>query len=515
MEKIMTVMRSLYIRLTIFGLIAAALLSALSILLLNQISSSIDSDYKEKLYIQIAKNVDSELSASTQVNWQLVGRNIFITPPNAMGPPPNREMSGPPQQPPPGRDMPPPGVDRRMMRPPGSDAQMWVIDDTGTIISANNPNKLPISLNIKKLPGSEFSIERIQDVLRLRAATYIIKLSGDKHKYLVAYDAFRPRVLNFFGIQTVFVFVIIGIAFLLAAVFTFIYLKTKSQEARKVIQKLAAGDLKARFEIHKFDEFAGLIHDFNYMAQEIEMLVSKIRETESSRKKLLQELGHDLRTPLTSLTTSFETLQSHISKMDERTRDELFKMSAAEIHYLRNLIERLIDVSQFDLPQYKKESEVIHLFNLLNDEITNRQAIKTSLSWSFLADKKNIKIYGDYHLVQRMIKNALDNSAKFTHSNIRIELSVSGEDAIVKIQDDGPGFSQQALSFYGKRRERRLVETNQNGQLSFSLGLGSVIMSTIAQLHGGEVQAQNRLSAENEILGAQIIFKLPLIRSED
>lgn len=511
----MTVMRSLYLRLIIFGLIAAALLSALSILLLNQISSSIDSDYKEKLYIQIAKNVDSELSASTQINWQVVGRNIFIAPPNSMGPPPNREMSGPPE-PPPGRDMPPPaGVDRRMMRPPGSDAQMWVIDDTGTVISANNPNKLPISLNTKMLPGGEFSIERIQDVLRLKGATYIVKLSGDKHKYLIAYDAFRPRVLNFFGIQTVFVFVIIGIAFLLAAVFTFIYLKTKSQEARKVIQKLAAGDLKARFEIHKFDEFAGLIKDFNHMAQEIEMLVSKIRETESSRKKLLQELGHDLRTPLTSLTTSFETLQSHISKMDERTRDELFKMSTAEIHYLRDLIERLIDVSQFDLPQYKKESEEINLFKLLNDEIKNRQAFNTSLSWSLLADQQDIKIYGDYHLIQRMIKNACDNSAKYAHKNISLKLSVSGDEAVINIQDDGSGFSQQALSFYGKRRDRRLVETSQNGQLSFSLGLGSVIMNTIAQLHGGTVQAQNALNQQNEILGAQIIFKLPLIRSED
>ncbi|EQD54194.1 HAMP linker domain protein, partial [mine drainage metagenome] len=96
---------------------------------------------------------------------------------------------------------------------------------------------------------------------------------------------------------------------------TFVYLRQKSMEAKEILGSLEKGDLKARFPISRLDEFGSLMTDFNRMAQAIEDLVSRVEDTDRARQELLHELGHDLRTPMTSLKASVDTLTAHGDKM--------------------------------------------------------------------------------------------------------------------------------------------------------------------------------------------------------
>src|SRR6185437_14301757 len=113
-----------------------------------------------------------------------------------------------------------------------------------------------------------------------------------------------------------------GVSILIAMVITYFYLRKKSGEARVVLAKLEKGDLRARFEIKRLDEIGSLMVDFNRMASEIERLVHRIQETETARKILLEELSHDLRTPLTSLNTSVDTLNDHWEEMPREEQQE-------------------------------------------------------------------------------------------------------------------------------------------------------------------------------------------------
>ena len=70
--------------------------------------------------------------------------------------------------------------------------------------------------------------------------------------------------------------------------------------------------------------------DFNRMASEIEFLVQRVQKKESTRRELLQELSHDLRTPLTSISTSIETLQLHNKNISESDRAALLAMVGNE-----------------------------------------------------------------------------------------------------------------------------------------------------------------------------------------
>jgi K+-sensing histidine kinase KdpD len=255
--------------------------------------------------------------------------------------------------------------------------------------------------------------------------------------------------------------------------------------------KLGSGDLKARFAIKRFDEFGSLLLDFNRMADEIERLVMRLRETEISRSNLLQELGHDLRTPLTSLSTAFETMREHHEILGPDEKRELFAMIGTDVRYLTDLLDKLTLVATIDGPHYKASTERINLSHLLATEVDSRQiASGAGLLWRLVRSEASAPvILGDSHLITRLFRNAFDNASRYAVGNVTVKVTDLRDRVEVLVMDDGPGLSAEALASFGKRRERR--QRKEKDPEDFSLGLGSVIMKTIAQVHGGQVEMSN------------------------
>ena len=237
------------------------------------------------------------------------------------------------------------------------------------------------------------------------------------------------------------------------------------------------------------------------MASEIERLVKRLKDTEISRSNLLQELGHDLRTPLTSLNTAFETMREHSDVLSFEERNELFSMIATDIRYFKDLLEKLTLIATIDGPHYKSSTEKIHLSTLLENEIQSRKvATGESLEWKLIVGENSSPvILGDSHLITRLFRNAFDNAARYAREMITIKINDLKDQVEILIQDDGPGLTYETLETFGKRRERR--HRKEKGPENFSLGLGSIIMKTIAQVHGGQLEILN-LMKSGEIQGA-------------
>ncbi|UXR66276.1 ATP-binding protein [Bdellovibrio bacteriovorus] len=298
------------------------------------------------------------------------------------------------------------------------------------------------------------------------------------------------------------------IALILAMASLFFYMRKKSVEARSVLRRLEEGDLKARFEIHRLDEFGELMLDFNRMAEEIEKLVSRIHATERTRKQLLQEMGHDLRTPLTSLKTSFETLQIHYNRISESERNELFNVLVREIDYFKDLIEQLMTIASLDEPHFKASTEKIQVQDILSQEVHYRQSNQNHLRWSFNSSAPDSAVVlGDSHLILRLIRNGLDNAARYAQAQVEINIRQKENDLIIEINDDGSGADAESLKSFGQRREFRGRKITKDGH--FSLGLGSVIMKAIAELHNGSVALENIQAAE-KTKGARLTIRLPI-----
>jgi signal transduction histidine kinase len=148
---------------------------------------------------------------------------------------------------------------------------------------------------------------------------------------------------------------------------------------------------------------------------------------------------------------------------------------------------------------------------MIQDELKTREATgKRPLRWNFIRDNgedDGAPILGDPVLIRRLFKNAFDNAAKHADSSIRVGISSLVDSGSVKIENDGLGISDQAIADFGVRRKQRILPDDVPGEApDVSLGLGSVIMKTILELHGGKFVIRRM-----EGTGTQLTLFLPRV----
>ena len=344
----------------------------------------------------------------------------------------------------------------------------------------------------------------------------LIRFSGNPPEYLyVSYERVRGRnsTAFFSAFGFIVVSVLLGIA--LSMLLLFHSLKNKIHLADSVIASLQRGNLKARFPIHKMDEIGQAMSRFNRMADEIERLVEQVRSAERSRMALLQELAHDLRTPVASLKTMLETLQSKGATLDTKIRDEFQSLALKEVDYFERLVEDLLVLAQVSEPRYQGEQKQVSLNRLLEEESEKyllqyrAEGSKVTLVKDLLAEE--LFVSGDPHLLRRMLRNVLNNAFSFADKQVKIVLTKNeSNEAMVLIEDDGVGFSDEALASYGVRRVTRVLDQTRGERLS--VGLGSVIIKEVAHVHRGHVLAKNR-TVNGKTTGASVALCLPLAQS--
>jgi signal transduction histidine kinase len=295
--------------------------------------------------------------------------------------------------------------------------------------------------------------------------------------------------------------VLVGIAFALFLIFR--SLREHVETADHVISELQRGNLKARFPVKKNDEIGKAMNRFNQMADQIEQLVERLRKAEASRNLLLQDLTHDLRTPVASMRNLLETIFSRV-EMSGGIR-ELSELAVKENDYIARLVEDLLLLAQVTEPKYKPRAGMVDILALVEEE-GNSQELRRKGTVEFELDSslEEALVAGDEQLLKRLVRNSLENAFSFARSKVRASIAPAKAGFVsVTIEDDGPGFDADSLKNFGERRSKRVVAKNENGRLS--LGLGSVIMKTVVLLHGGEIEAANREGG-----GGRVAFTLPL-----
>lgn len=289
-------------------------------------------------------------------------------------------------------------------------------------------------------------------------------------------------------------------------------MRRKARQAADVINAIKQGDWQKRMPIDGLDEVGNLMQEFNRMADEIESAVRAMQRAEAARTGLLQELAHDLRTPIAGLRSLIETLEIRNESLDGKTRGELFSLAQKEIDYFARLVEDLLFLAQVRDPRYLNSGKSVNVAGLLQSQC-DRAQLECKSAISLNLNESKIEILGDEVLLNRLLRNAIDNATSFAKSkiDISVEFQKSSRDETtclqITIQDDGPGFSEQALEKFGEKRFSRIVTENSGDRLS--VGLGSVIMTTVASVHGGKVEARNAI-VEGHIKGAAVVITLPL-----
>jgi signal transduction histidine kinase len=325
---------------------------------------------------------------------------------------------------------------------------------------------------------------------------------------------FAPRGGDWIGMPIV-PFLGMLIAVLLASGVSLILIyrsfRDKAELAKEVLGRMQQGDLKARFPISKWDEASQIFVLYNQMADEIERLVARLEQNEKTRVALLQELAHDLRTPVSSLRNVIETIKFDEKLLPEKTKEELKEVALHETEYLSRLVEDLLFLALMLEPKYKAESEEVSIRDLLVNQMNAVTPAYPNIQCELIeAANGDTRSLGTPHLLRRLFRNALENACSFARSKVTVTICETNGRLTVIIQDDGPGLSEPALEMFGKKKTSTRYQTGGEGRLS--IGLGSVIMQTIATAHSGQAAIRN-LTENGKIRGAELTITLRALTS--
>lgn len=297
------------------------------------------------------------------------------------------------------------------------------------------------------------------------------------------------RPLPMVMIPLVLTFVIILFVITASSLLVLYFLKRQAQKAGEVLRALKLGDLKARFPITKIDEASELMLEFNQMADEIEKLVVDLRDVDNLRRKLLQELAHDLRTPVASMKSMLESLLYQGERMSGEIRQESLEMTLKEVDYFHHLVEDLLFLSGVHDLKYRGKFSTVDVNDVIQHEVQVANETHKKVKIAFVYNEFYF-VKADQHLFQRLMKNALSNAAENASSMVSVRIVEVGlKNISIEITNDGQGLTQEEISTFGKKRATRRINENTEGKIS--VGLGAVIMNKICEIHSAELKIDN------------------------
>jgi PAS domain S-box-containing protein len=220
------------------------------------------------------------------------------------------------------------------------------------------------------------------------------------------------------------------------------------------------------------------------------------------RDEFLSIAAHELRTPLVALQLQVDSLQGSI--LEPR---QLSKVSRASrnIQRMTDLITALLDVSRISQGHLKLVPKRIDLGALVSEVIDRLDEPAHEAKCEVVAALcPDVRGSWDPLRIGQVISNLLSNAFRYAAgSRIEITLEREGDEAMLRVEDRGPGIPEDRLDRVFERFERAAPARNYGG-----LGLGLYVAREIVVAHGGKIRARNREGG-----GASVEIALPIQES--
>jgi two-component system sensor histidine kinase MprB len=224
-----------------------------------------------------------------------------------------------------------------------------------------------------------------------------------------------------------------------------------------------------------------------------------LEEERDVMKRFLQDASHQLRTPVTALTTFLELLESDLPGMVQR-RAELLTDCRQQTEKLSRIIGDLVELTRIESERSTAGEELCSLKDLCRRAWKGVESKALAKRIFLDLAGPSGEVVGDPHRLEMALSNLLDNALKWSppESRISVRIESRGSLVFVRISDRGPGIPEED-------RERIFERFYQSRPgVSEGSGLGLAVVKRIVEDSGGRVNAAN--AAEG---GARFDFFLP------
>ncbi|MCL5271802.1 MAG: ATP-binding protein, partial [Gammaproteobacteria bacterium] len=250
-------------------------------------------------------------------------------------------------------------------------------------------------------------------------------------------------------------------------------------------KSIATGKLNTRvghFRGHNKDEIAELSNDFDRMAEQLEALIT-------SKERLLQDISHELRSPLARLNIAIELGKNKTQHL----ADPEFNRMALESSRLNELIGEILEFARLEKSTTDLDITQVNLRELLADIIKDanyefeKESVRIEMNnnnpCDLLIDKRLI-----HRAIENIVRNASHYSPKDNSVIISTHFSENQQQILIDVKDKGPGVPEDQLETIFNPFYR--VDTSRTKKTG-GYGLGLAIAARAVALHHGTITAKN------------------------
>jgi signal transduction histidine kinase len=269
-------------------------------------------------------------------------------------------------------------------------------------------------------------------------------------------------------------------------------------------QEVAGEHLDTRVPVFGDNEIADLGRSFNRMAAQLEATAEKQHELERLRRDLIAWVGHDLRTPLSSIRAIVEALADRMVD-DPATVERYLRTARQDINSLSLLIDDLFEMAQLDAGGLPLDRAPNSIADLVSDTIE---------SFSALAAAQGVRLQGsaepgvdpvfiDAGKIGRVLANLVDNALRHTRAGgvVQVTATTAPGGVQVEVADSGEGIDAADLAHVFEQFYRGEKSRNR---ATGGAGLGLAIARGIVEAHGGRIGVESSAG-----MGTRFFFTLP------
>lgn len=243
-------------------------------------------------------------------------------------------------------------------------------------------------------------------------------------------------------------------------------------------------------------EIAGAINCFYDITERkhtedvLQEYVGRLADSDRRKSEFLAMLAHELRNPLATIRSGLQV--QRLAGADAQAAKSVTGLMERQVTHLVGLVDDLLDVNRIGRGKMELHRRPVELATVVDAAVETVRSFIEQMGHELIVtmSQEPIWLSADPLRLAQVVGNLLNNAAKFTANGGRIHLTtdVVGEDAVIRVRDNGSGIVADHLeSVFDMFMQADVAIERSNG----GLGIGLALVKSLVGLHGGTVEAHS------------------------
>lgn len=370
-----------------------------------------------------------------------------------------------------------------------SEAAINAILNNHVNFHASHGLELSIGTEFHYLSDISLTFQSGEEIYRFRVEDTLFTYAGNL-RLSISFNV-TEDILDLREIQQTLLFLLIIFSLVAALILYLILTKIFKplEVVAKTSQKIAEGNYRERMAIKGKNELATMAHHFNQMAEEIEKRIALLEDESDKKQQFIDNLAHEIRTPLTSIYGYAQYIQRANSSEDDKIESTDYIMEEAK--HMEKITNSMLELAK--LRHFEPQKEKMSLNQLFNQVAMTVEGIFHQQQIKLVMKSRGYTVKGQADLLKSLLLNLSMNAMKACISEegeVVLEAQEENGKLVISVSDNGCGISTEDIS---KVTDPFYRIDNARNREHGGTGLGLTLCKQIAQIHGAELLIESTI----------------------